>query len=246
MAQQARSHAPRGEYSADFWVAKGLEEQPSTRDKFIALTIDELAKTGPHSFNATLICDLLGTTYPMVNHYFGNRDGLVAEAVATAYQRYIFGLRDAALTKSTPTERLDAWIREQLRWTIAHPGIAVVLDFPQASLEVSNVITEKYQAGMTNLFEYNMALLMQLISDIQNDRVSPLEFEVGQLPRDEIMANVALVSRASSMGLATLGAAVWLAGQHTPGTASVETQAWRDAMAESHIALLIKMASDPL
>jgi hypothetical protein len=39
-----------------------------------------VAIVGPASFNTAGVCDTLGISYPMVNYYFGNRDGLIAEA----------------------------------------------------------------------------------------------------------------------------------------------------------------------
>lgn len=245
MAQLARSHAPQGEFDPAFWSARGLGEKPTTREKFLSLTIDELAKTGPHSFNATLICDLLGTTYPMVNHYFGNRNGLVAEAVAVAYRGYSESLRVAAETGDTPEARLESWIWQQIRWTSEHPGISVVLDFPESSLEVTTILREQFQGEITNLFEYNMALLMHLVLDIQAGRTSPIEFEIGALPRAEYMGNLALVQRASSIGLATMGAAVWLAGQHAAGSQVEETQRLGRETLHAHVSTLVSLAAQP-
>lgn len=247
MAKQARSHAQRVDYAPDFWVARGLSEDPTTREKFIALAIDEVSASGPYSFNATLICDYLGTTYPMVNHYFGNRDGLVAEAVAVAYRQYIRSLRAAAEAESeSPQKRLEAWAWQQVRWTSEHPGISAVLDFPQASLEVTSILRDKSQREMTDLFEYNMAVLMHLVADVQRGAITPIDLQLGNLPREELMSNLALVNRASSIGLATMGAAVWLAGRHVPGEPSLSTQEWRHQTIQSHIDLLVKLASDPL
>ncbi|MGV1034148.1 MAG: TetR/AcrR family transcriptional regulator [Microbacteriaceae bacterium] len=214
MAQQVRSHAPRGEYTAQFWRDRGLADEPTTREKFVALAIDEVSSTGPHSFNATTICDLLGTTYPMVNHYFGNRDGLVAEAVAVAYRQYVESMRAAAESVTDdPRARLAAWIRQQIDWTVAHPGIAVVLDFPQASLEVSALLAADYQADMTDLFEYNMAIVMHLVLGVRHNEVLPIDFEPGKLPRERFMSDTNLVIRASALSMATLGAAIIQSGR---------------------------------
>ncbi|MFM6973949.1 MAG: TetR/AcrR family transcriptional regulator, partial [Agromyces sp.] len=154
MAHRARSHAPRADFAPSFWAERGFGEHPTNREKFLALTIDEVSKTGPHSFNATLICDLLGATYPMVNHYFGNRNGLVAEAVAVAYRQYIQSLRVAAEIGDTPADRLASWAWQQINWTTEHAGISVVLDFPESSLEVTTILREQFGAEMAELFEF--------------------------------------------------------------------------------------------
>lgn len=245
MAQQTQTqaHAERGDYSAEFWVQRGLSESPSTREKFIALTIDELARTGPYSFNATLICDLLGTTYPMVNHYFGNRDGLVAEATVVAYAGYVRGLAAAVeAAPQTPEDRMRAWIREQIRWTGAHAGIAVILDFPHASLEVTKLL-ESYQDELTTGYEFNMALAMQLVLDMRNNRVTPITFTPGDIPRTELMSDQDLVYRASSITLSTFGVAVWLAGGHVPSGATEEIRRQLEVTIDWHVDQLVKLAA---
>lgn len=246
LPQVARSHAPRGDFDAAFWIARGLSEEPTTREKFLALTIDELSSTGPHSFNATLICDLLGTTYPMVNHYFGNRNGLVAEAVSIAYRDYILGLRAAADRGSTPEEQLESWVREQIRWTTAHAGISVILDFPESSLEVTNELRQRFQPEMTMLFEYNMAVLMHLVDGVQSGVAREIPFDLETVPRAELIANEPLLKRASSIGLAAMGAAIWMAGRHAAGGAIAEGISQRDAIIDAHVAMLIRAASAPL
>lgn len=247
MAQLARSHAPRGEFDSNFWRERGLGEKPSTREKFVALTIDELAKTGPHSFNATLICDLLGTTYPMVNHYFGNRDGLIAEAAAVAYRQYVFGMRDAVLAEPGDARaRLAAWIRQQMAWTAEHPGIAVMLDFPHASLEISALLTEAHQAEMAELFEFNMANLMQLVRGVRTNTVLPLDFEPGALPRAELMGDLELVKLASSISLSTLGPALFMAGRPLQSRTTTEIDEFTGVVLDQHIANLVALAAGEL
>lgn len=243
MTQRPKAHGERTEYASQFWLEHGLGPGPSTREKFVALTIDELARTGPYSFNATLICDLLGTTYPMVNHYFGSRDGLVAEAVVTEYRKYVFSMRDAAESASTPESRLEAWILREMEWTIDHPGIAVVINFPHASLEVSSLMMANYAVEMNELFEFNMAIVMQLVLDIQHQTVTPITFKPGALPREEFMSNRDLVRRASSIGLSTLGMSIWASGQHAPGSRTVETRQWMDDVAAFHIAELVALSA---
>ncbi len=243
---QAQAHGEPGAFPPGFWRERGFGDHPTARQKFLALTIDELAKTGPHSFNATYVCDLLDMTYPMVNHYFGSRNGLVAEAVSVAYRSYILGLREAAdRSEPTPLDRLRGWIRAQMKWTQENPGIAVVLDFPHASLDVSNILRNEFKDEMERYFQFNMAVLMQLVMDVREDRIRPIWFNVDDLPYEEFMANTDLVYRASSIAFSTLGASMWMAGAHVPSASlTVINDRLTDTM-NWHIDHLIEFAAAP-
>ena len=79
----------------EYWLRFSDEPQPSMRDKIIYLTFEEVAKVGPSLFNVSSVCDRLGITHPMVNHYFGSRDELLAETAYVVYVRYIGQLWEA-------------------------------------------------------------------------------------------------------------------------------------------------------
>jgi hypothetical protein len=61
-------------------VADGLGSSISTRDLIILASIDQMIETGPVDFNSGTVCDLLNLKHPMINYYFGSRDGLITEA----------------------------------------------------------------------------------------------------------------------------------------------------------------------
>ena len=69
----------------EFWLRFGDNPQPAMHEKSIYLTMEHVRAKGPWDFNAAAICQRLGITNPMVNHYFGNRDGLLAAAVVAAW-----------------------------------------------------------------------------------------------------------------------------------------------------------------
>jgi hypothetical protein len=99
----------------EFWLEYGDDPQPPMRLKILYVTFGEVASAGPSSFNVASVCDRLGITYPMVNHYFGNRDGLLAEGAYMVYQRYVEKLWDAAMSATRkPEARLKAWMMAQI------------------------------------------------------------------------------------------------------------------------------------
>jgi AcrR family transcriptional regulator len=77
------------------------------------------------------VCDALGISYPMVNYYFGNRDGLIAEAGHVTYVRYVEKLW-AAVEEAprTPVDRLRAWFEAHLRLNVEIRGWGAVLNYP--------------------------------------------------------------------------------------------------------------------
>lgn len=245
MAKQlVRSHADKEDFSSDFWTERGLEEDPSSRERMLALAIDELAVVGPASFNATVICDRLGFTYPMVNHYFGNRDGLIAEATFTAYVNYVESLKAAAMAVSSgPRDQMAAWIYAQLDWSRRNSGIAVVLNYPASSLEVTALLEQRFASQMRRYFEYNMAVLMTLIRGVQKERMLPLDFTVDTYDREGFLADSREMTLAASIGLSALGAAIWYGGSHAPSSGVAEVGAHMDATLAGHVEELINRAA---
>jgi AcrR family transcriptional regulator len=67
-------------YSESDWLVFGMTGTPNTREKLIALTIEEIVKNGPSEFNAKDICDRIDAKHALVNYYFGNKEMLIAEA----------------------------------------------------------------------------------------------------------------------------------------------------------------------
>ena len=67
-------------------IAEIMGTNISTRDLIILASIDQISETGPVDFNSGTVCDLLNLKHPMINYYFGSRDGLIVEATIWAYR----------------------------------------------------------------------------------------------------------------------------------------------------------------
>ena len=103
---------------ANFWLHFGVNPEPPMRDKVLFTTIDDVSRVGPATFNVKLVCEALDVSYSLINHHFGSRDELLAEATVIAYAMYVEELwQNVALAERTPEARLESWIRASIAWT---------------------------------------------------------------------------------------------------------------------------------
>ena len=226
----------------DYWLQWGDEPQPHMRQKIIYLTFEEVANVGPGAFSVASVCDRLGITYPMVNHYFGGRDQLLAEGAYLAYIRYVNSLWTAvAQAAEEPVERLAAWMREQIGWTRRMAGWGALLNFPVASLNVSEIMDRQFRDDMQRHFEWNIAGLAVLVDDVRRNTVTIDGPKLDDSDRSDLLADTELVGLAATVSLATLGAAVWNAGQHLPSAKIPLVSEMAPQLVEEHVQRVIRM-----
>lgn len=226
-----------------FWMSVCGTGEPSTREKFLHLTIHEFARLGPARFSHAHIARRLGVTVAMVNHYFGSRAGLIAEATATVYSDYIAAMGEAvARADRTPEARLRAWIETQIEYAVSVPGWSLVLNYPEVALEMVVEFENDFRAQMTELFTLNVCRLAQLILDVQRNEVFPEELTSENVDVERYVADLSLVALGTSIAMATLGAAVWATGSHASSAESTEVRALGDFALAAHVDLLVTIA----
>ncbi|MEY2900332.1 MAG: hypothetical protein RL247_498 [Actinomycetota bacterium] len=224
----------------DFWLQFGNDPQPPMRLKILYVTFGEVEKSGPVSFNVASVCDRLGITYPMVNHYFGGRDGLLAEGAMMRYERYIASLWDAVeKAPRNPESRFRAWALAQVRATTEMGGWGPILNYPLAAREVTSEMNLKFQGVLNRLFELNLARLGVLIQDLRSGEVSDIAFTPESYPRLTMLRDPVLRVLAPSTAWGMFGLAVWFGGQHAPARNIPEVQDDLDELIEYHLALTI-------
>jgi AcrR family transcriptional regulator len=225
-----------------YWLTWGDEPQPHMRQKIIYLTFDEVSKIGPGAFGVSNVCDRLGITYPMVNHYFGGRDQLLAEAAYQAYIRYVTSLWAAVdAAPRNPVSRLEAWMRAQISWTRTWSGWGALLNYPVASLQVTEIMDRNFRDEMQRYFEWNLAGLAVLVNDVLNDSVTEERPSLDNSDRSDLLANTDLVYLTSSVAFCTLGASVWNAGQHLPSAKIQMAVDMAPELVEQHVQRVIRM-----
>jgi len=225
-----------------FWSHFGEGPDPSNRTKLLLLTMREVALVGPATFNTMGVCDALGVSYPMVNYYFGNRDGLIAEAGHRTYLRYVQKLWDAVeAAPREPSERLLAWMHAHLRLNVEIRGWGAVLNYPRFSATIEEILDERFGVEHREHFELNMARLARLILDVRQGDVTDFPFGVHDFPRDEMLADAGIVSLAATISWATLGLAVWRSGRHTPSKGISELERRAPELIEAHLTTLLSL-----
>ena len=227
---------------ADFWLQFSDDPNPSNRQKMVYVTIDDVSRVGPSTFNAIAVCDVLGVSYSLVNFHFGSRDELLAEAAAIVYQRHITDLwKIIKAAKKTPEDRLRAWMEGTIDSFNRMGGWGSVVNYPTASLQITELVNNRYGTLMTDLTEINMARLYTLVSDVKKKKISDTVYEIGELPRENLLKDVAMVSLAASVGYSTLGVAVWSSGRHLPTKVEIEGASDLEKLViASHIKRIIK------
>lgn len=226
----------------EFWLEFGDDPQPPMRLKILYVTFGEVASSGPGSFNVASVCDRLGITYPMVNHYFGSRDGLLAEAAFMLYERYVQGLWDLVVAAPRePEARLKAWMMGQISETLTLGGWGPILNYPLAARDVTSEIQAKFQKPLNRLFELNLARLAYLVQDVRAGEVTDVEFTLANYPREELLKDPFLRSIMPTVSWSTFGMSVWLGGQHAPARNIKEVAAMIDDLLENHFRTVLSV-----
>jgi AcrR family transcriptional regulator len=224
----------------EYWLEFGDDPDPKVREKLLYLAIDEIARVGPNDFNSYSICDRINVTYPMVNHYFGGRNGLVAEAALVVYRRYIARLHAGVRAAPTnPDDRFRAWVWGQIRWTVDMRGWGAVLNYPDSCQESSRILRETHGSEMRELFEYNMAVLIRLIADVRSGSAAPWPEDFTPEFRAFAARDPEMMALGASIAWSTLGISVWSSGQHVPSSSVAEIDVRRDGLMTAHVERLL-------
>ena len=175
--------------------------------------VELVHEVGPAAVHPNEICQELGLSKSLVNFHFQGRDGLLAEAIAIGYERYVDVLAAAvAAANDDPIARLEAWIDAQVAWTTAHVGLAAALNFPAEASSISSGYDELVQQQMEEQFTRNMALLRDLVI------AARAVLRAGQPPAADEERDVWM--DISAVGWMTLGMSVFSAGAHMPSANS--------------------------
>ena len=226
---------PDGDEST-LWREYAGRADPSTREQMVILTMQEVALAGPASFNSAAVCDTLGVSYPMVNYYFGNRDGLIAEAAHATYVRYVAKIwQSVAAAEREPTARFRTFLSAHRRLHIEIRGWGAVLNYPIFSEGIATLLIERFGEDHRRHFELHAARLGRLILDLWDGTVSDDRYTIDDYPRAELLAEPDLLEAVTAVSWATLGVAVWSAGHRTPSRGIPEIEQQKECLVGAYV-----------
>ena len=234
-------------YTARDWLQYGSVSEPSTREKMIMLAIEDIIKIGPADFNAYRTCDRLDIKHPMVNYYFTNRDGLLAEATWWAYREWTKNVRSSFHDASPdPEKRLRAFVSDETQWAERMGGMYLLLQYPLASAASHDIVRDEYGDRMQAIFDLHLAFLATCIIDLRRGTVSSLDFDEQTVPTASLLLHPAEVIAAGHVAWMTHGLASWSTGHHT-ATRQIASRGVKgltaDIAKKTYIDLIIKVAA---
>lgn len=221
-------------YTAPDWLQFGDTAEPTVRQKLIALTIEEVIKTGPSDFETKVVCDRIDVNYSMINYYFGGRDGLLAEASAVTVRKSILGMHKRIVAAPRNAEkRFRVWIEGELQWYRDHSAWGVLINYPIASKVSGAILEEKYGAELTKYSEFYLAMVATMVLDLRKGTLSDFDFGVDNYPRASLLLNPIAALDTVSLAWSVHGIAVWSSGKQV-GSAALSAPSLTQAMAIKH------------
>jgi AcrR family transcriptional regulator len=223
-----------------YWLQFGGDPSPSTREKMMFVTVDDVSRIGPTSFNAVTMCTEVGVSDGLLNFHFGSRNELLAETLVWVYTRFVTEVARAVETAKPDAEaRLRAWIHAVHQGFVTMGGWGVLVNYPVASREVAYLAEKQHGQEVVDQAEINLALLQHLVADFKKKRVSEFTLELGKIPKTYFIKNPALTALTVSLALSTSGLAVWQGGR-SPGQAKREGSTLDRLVTKAHIDRMIK------
>jgi len=179
------------------------------RDAILEAALGRLATCGPAAVHPQDICEELGLSKALVNYHFGNRDGLIAEAIALAYERYIDTLISASQEPDLdPVGRVTAWVDALIEWARLNPGLAAAVNFPHEAGGIPRPLDPPLAQRMQLAASRAFSNLQGLVQDARASLRAP--GDTREQDPTEVALDTALIS------WATLGMSVYAAVENLP------------------------------
>lgn len=210
-----------------------------TRHLILLEAIAALRIGGHANLMVKEICQHLDVPASLVNYHFGNRDRLVAEATAMAYEEYV-ALNLAAITAAgdDPEDRVRAWIWAQFDWTVSNPGIAAILNYSSVAPGVGDLLNTEFKDRITAASFENLTAIFKAVREVHLGRVTD------EIPTIEMMDDKEYSTVTGIIMWVTLGFSTWAAGKHVPTSMATETVT-RNRIIENVVDRVIEVARGP-
>lgn len=231
------------EYLPEHWLRYGESGTPSVREKLVALTIEEVIRSGPADFSTKTVCDRIGAKYPIMNYYFGSRDGLLAEASAMTYRKAIMATHERiASAPKNAEKRFRAYIQGELDWYRELSAWAILINYSIASKVSGEILDEKYGAEMERYFEFYLSMVGTMVLDLRSGSLSSFDFGIDNYPRASLLLKPATALDSISLVWSVHGIALWSSGNHVGSRTTSDPSLTRRMAIKHHIDHIVERA----
>lgn len=145
------------------------DQRPSRnegRDAILQAAVAQMSIRGPRGVRPNEICRDLSLSKSLVNFHFGGRDGLIAEAIALAYDTSVSQLWEKAMNAGPDAlDRLIAWVQSDINWAIENPGLAAAMTFPTQAIDSDDAIEPQIRERIADAAKRKRESLDQLVND---------------------------------------------------------------------------------
>jgi AcrR family transcriptional regulator len=232
------------DYTGDDWLRYGESATPSVRQKLVALTIEEVIRSGPADFSTKTVCDRIGAKYPIINYYFGSRDGLLAEASAVTYRKSMLAMRDCiAAAPNDAEKRFRAYIQRELDWYQELSAWGILINYPIASKVAGEILETKYGDELARYFEFYLSMVGTMVQDLRRGTVSSFDFGVDNYPRASLLAHPKIALDTISIVWSVHGIAVWSSGNQVGSRLTSGPSLTQKMAIKHHIDHLVERAT---
>lgn len=207
------------EITEEFWVAECGNPAPPVREQLVILTAREIARVGTEAFNAKDVCDLVGAKYPMINYYFGSREGLLQAAAMRTHDLWITNVRNALSSKpSEPLKQLKAICKAEVAFAKEWGQMALLATHPPQTSSALSLDEDKDLDSVVERREANtelyLGILTKLIIDARKGKQSLVEYRRNRVPIDDLKSQPLAYIAATNLAWSIRGLASWFAGPH--------------------------------
>lgn len=177
-----------------------------------------LGKKGLSGLELKNIASYLKVAPSTINYYYSTGEELIFDTVLFSYGKYVDAITQESAKLTDPEKILKVWIKNTFNWTTQLPGVGVILEFPRQVIKVNKSKASNYE-DMLRVFSKNtsaigiknVTFLCSSIRALQKNQDFKL-YKPAQIAL-LIAKDQKFATFCSTIGFATLGGGLWVAGR---------------------------------
>jgi len=189
-----------------------------------------LGKKGISGLEIKNIAKVLNVAPSTINYYYLSSEELIFDTALFSYEKYVNEIFRKSTNISDSEKVLRIWIDQTFEWTKNLPGIGVILEFPRQVVRGDNESPKKaedllkhFSRSASEIGIQNVVFLCSAIRSVHKKQKFRL-YKPAQIALF-IAKDSTFATFCSTIGFATLGGGLWIAGRQ-PESKSSPT--WRN------------------